>query len=156
MDIIKMIETEPTSPLKRKPQRMNTYKKLKTLKSSLDVKNYGGTQPATTTSINKPRKPKEEMFKDFIQYFDTKTADEKFLNEGLGLLTLHAKREANVKHPTNFKLKEFKLPVSNLKKSDVAYFEQAKGVDLRPYYYDKKFKKCDEVVPCDADDQAII
>jgi len=74
----------------------------------------------------------------------------------MGLLTLHAKRDTFVKHPTNFKFQEFKLPVSNLKRSDVTYFDQQKGLDLRPFYYDKRFKKCDEVISCDTEDQVII
>ena len=82
------------------------------------------------------------------------------VNEGLGLLTLHAQREIVVKEPKQLKINHFKLPVATLsnkseidfyclERSDVAYFEEKKGVNLKSYLYDKRFKKSDDVILCE-------
>jgi hypothetical protein len=103
-ELLKMIDSkEISSPIKKK---VTSFKTMNTKKFDQDKSMVSG----------KSKKVKEDKFDDFIQYFDTKSAEEHFLNEGMGLLTLHANRDCFVKHPTSFKLKEFKLPVSNLSK----------------------------------------
>eukprot|EP00330_Aristerostoma_sp_ATCC50986_P011447 CAMPEP_0114598754 /NCGR_PEP_ID=MMETSP0125-20121206/21162_1 /TAXON_ID=485358 ORGANISM="Aristerostoma sp., Strain ATCC 50986" /NCGR_SAMPLE_ID=MMETSP0125 /ASSEMBLY_ACC=CAM_ASM_000245 /LENGTH=129 /DNA_ID=CAMNT_0001804877 /DNA_START=246 /DNA_END=631 /DNA_ORIENTATION=- len=110
-------------------------------KTPLKLKQMGSSGVGLK-AVNSPFKFKNEnkddddKFNDFLKTFEEEQKSKQFINEGMGLLTLHAHRINQVNNVDKLPKMKFKLPVASLRKNDITYFEDDKNLKIRPLLYD--------------------